>query len=213
MYSNLESNFSQKPPLSKKEKSILDYLLAFNQENGFMPTRQEIAEHFDFKSANSAQQYIQQLMDKGYLENTGKKQGLILSFKSPTSLSYPSKIPLLGKVAAGLAVESNEISEELEVPPSLLGKGKCFALKIRGLSMIEDGILEDDVVIIEETNQAKNGDVIVALINGESTIKRYFKKGDLIELQPANSKMKPIKVKPNDNFQIRGILKSLMRKL
>ena len=210
MYTSTQSKSSQKPPLSEKEKAIFEYLSDHFQSHGLIPTRQQIAENFEFRSANSAQQYIQQLVEKGYLENTGKKQGLI--FAQDQSSSSARKIPLLGSVAAGLAVESQEIDDELEIPESMLGQGSFFALKIRGLSMIDDGILEDDIVVVEETNTAANGEIIVATINGESTVKRYFHKKTHIELKPANKTMKSIMVSQSDEFQIRGIVRNLIRK-
>src|ERR1043165_318527 len=119
-------------------------------------------------------------------------------------LSRLSEIPMAGMVAAGLPIEPVQQSELIDVPPSMLQGGKTFALRAKGDSMKEDGILSGDVIVVRKQETAQNGQTVVALVNGEATVKTYFKKPGHIELHPANPAMQPIIVQPADEFHIEG---------
>lgn len=126
-------------------------------------------------------------------------------------LDRPAEIPMSGMVAAGSPIEPVQQSELIDVPPSMLRGGKTFALRVKGESMKEDGILPGDLVVVRKQETAKNGQTVVALVNQEATIKTYFKKDSRIELHPANAAMKPIMVEPSDDFRIEGILIGVIR--
>lgn len=126
-------------------------------------------------------------------------------------LANPPGLPLLGIVAAGAPIEPVPQFELVEVPPSMLHGGERFALRVKGDSMRDEGIFSGDLVIIRKQATARNGQTVVALVNHEATIKTYRVKGDRIELQPANPKMKPIVVGPKDDFRIEGVLVGLIR--
>ena len=122
-------------------------------------------------------------------------------------------LPLVGRVAAGRPIEVLSQHEELEVPESMIEKtGTFFSLLVEGDSMIEDGILDGDFVVIKKQSTANNGDTVVALIDNEATIKRFYKKKNTIELHPANSNYQPIVVHPNTGFKIEGVLAGVIRK-
>jgi repressor LexA len=126
-------------------------------------------------------------------------------------MANPTGLPLLGVVAAGAPIEPVPQFELIDVPPSMLRGGERFALKVKGESMRDEGIFPGDLVIIRKQATARNGQTVVAVVNNEATIKTYVVKGNRIELQPANPKMKPIVVSPKDDFRIEGIMIGLIR--
>ncbi len=194
--------------LTRKQKEVFDYICAYIDEHSVSPTQIEIKEYFGFKSLGSVQDYIKYLVNGGYLKNDPNAvRGLV-----PADQPEPSvEIPLLGKVAAGIPIEVVEGSETIPVPKTMIRQGTYFALTVSGKSMIEDGILDGDVIIIKKQNTANNGETVVATLDHEATVKRYYKKASTIELHPANSSMKPIQVLDVD-FQIKGILVGLIRR-
>lgn len=128
-----------------------------------------------------------------------------------SQLQQKSVIPMAGLVAAGSPIDPIPQSELVDVPPSMLRGGETFALKVKGESMKDEGILPGDVVVVRKQETAKNGQTVVALVNREATIKTYFKKGAHIELRPANEAMRPIIVQPSDEFHIEGLVIGVIR--
>lgn len=193
--------------LTKKQKDVLDFITEYVRENGFSPTQKEIQEHFGFKSLGSVQDYIKYLTNGGYLVNDSHSvRGLC-----PSNVNQNSEeIPLLGSIAAGSPIEAIEHKDMISVPTHMLGKGQHYALKVKGDSMIEEGILSGDIAIIKHQTQAQNGQIVVAVIDNETTLKKYFKRSKQIELHPANSTMEPIIIKDKE-CEIRGLLVGLIR--
>ncbi len=197
--------------LTKKQKQVYDYISEYLDKNGYSPTQMEIKENFGFKSLGSVQDYIRYLKNSGHLQNDPNSVRGLRPVEIESSGERLIDIPLHGNVAAGNPIEALEGIETIGIPPSLVGtSGNHFALTVSGESMIDDGILDGDVIIIKEKHQANNGDTIVATINNEATVKRYYKKSNQIELHPANSSMSPIIVTDGD-FQIKGVLVGLYR--
>lgn len=128
-----------------------------------------------------------------------------------TQLVKRTEIPMAGIVAAGLPIEPVAQSEWVEVPPSMVRPGETFALRVKGESMIEDGILPGDLVVVRKQSTARNGQTVVALVNREATIKIYFKRADSIKLHPANASMRPFVITSEDEFSIEGILVGVIR--
>lgn len=193
--------------LTKKQKDVLDFITEYVRENGYSPTQKEIQENFGFKSLGSVQDYIKYLTNGGYLQNDSHSvRGLMPSTVQQNS----EEIPLLGNIAAGVPIEAIENSDMISVPVSMLGRGQHYALKVKGESMIEDGILSGDIAIIQHANQAENGQIVVAVVDNETTLKRYFKRSKQIELHPANKTMKPIIIKDKE-CEIRGLMVGLIR--
>ena len=126
-------------------------------------------------------------------------------------LRRKTAVPMAGLVAAGSPIEPVPQSELVDIPPSMLRSGETFALKVKGESMKDDGILPGDLVVVRKQGTAKNGQTVVALVNREATIKTYFKKEAHIELRPANETMQPIVVRPSDEFQIEGLVIGVIR--
>lgn len=197
--------------LTKKQKQVFDYICEYINEHEYSPTQLEIKEHFGFKSLGSVQDYIRYLKNSGHLTNDPNSvRGLTPCTSTDKENTNVIDIPLHGKVAAGNPIEAIEGNEMISVPTAMLGKGTHYALTISGQSMIEDGILDGDVIVVKEQNNAHNGDTVVAVINNEATVKRFYKKNKTIELHPANSSMQPIIVNDGD-FQIKGVLVGLIR--
>lgn len=194
-------------PLTKRQKQILDYLQVFIEDNGYAPSYREIAEHFDLSSVATVAEHIDALTIKGYLQREANEaRSLQLT---PTWEDETFEIPLMGVIAAGSPIQAIRTKETIDIPRDMMGP-KVFALKVRGNSMIEDGIFDGDYVIIEQAETAKNGDIVVALIDRDNvTLKRFYKEKDRIRLQPANSSMKPIYSK---NVVIQGKVKGIIRK-
>lgn len=201
--------------LTKKQKLVYDYIATYIKENGYSPSQTEIQEHFSFKSLGSVQDYIRYLTNAGYLmSEPNAVRGLILTHTDENAPSQrENEIPLTGKVAAGKPIEAIENHNTLVVPPTMLKNGAdYFALEVEGLSMIEDGILEGDILVIKKQNEANQGDTVIALIDNEATVKRFYKKRGKVELHPANSTMKPIMVsEQGGDFSIAGIVVGLLR--
>lgn len=196
--------------LTKKQKQVYDYIYSYLTKHGYSPTQAEIKEHFGFKSLGSVQDYIKYLKSSGYIQNDPNSVRGLKPMNPSKDHEAVIDIPLHGKVAAGNPIEALEGTESIAIPISILGKGNHFALTVKGESMIEDGIMDGDLIIVKEKGQAENGETVVAVINNEATVKRYYKKRDSIELHPANSSMSPIIVNQGD-FQIKGILVGLYR--
>ncbi|MBT4791381.1 MAG: transcriptional repressor LexA [Halobacteriovoraceae bacterium] len=196
--------------LTKKQKQVYDFICDYLGSNGYSPTQMEIKEHFGFKSLGSVQDYIRYLKSSGFLQNDPNTVRGLKPVESDDLDRSIIAIPLHGQVAAGNPIEAIEGIETVEVPSSMVGAGSHFALTVNGESMIEDGILDGDLIIIKEKNHANNGETIVATLNNEATVKRYYKKKNTIELHPANSSMSPIIIQDGD-FHIKGILVGLYR--
>lgn len=193
--------------LTRKQKEVLDYITEYVRENDFSPTQKEIQEFFGFKSLGSVQDYIKYLTNGGHLVNDSHSvRGLMPSVVQQNT----EEIPLLGSIAAGVPIEAIENSDKISVPTHMLGKGQYYALKVKGESMIDDGILSGDVAIIKHQTQAENGQIVVAVVENETTLKHYFKKAKQVELHPANKTMKPILIKDKE-CEIRGIMVGLIR--
>lgn len=128
-------------------------------------------------------------------------------------LTTPTRIPLVGTVAAGNPLEVFPQTEVVEVPRSMVGRGETFALRVKGESMRGEGILPGDIVVVQKQSTARNGQTVIALVNGEATIKTYFRKGGVVELRPANETMRPIVVKETDTLRIEGIVVGVIRHL
>jgi len=194
-------------PLTKRQRQILDYLHQFIEDNGYAPSYREIAEEFALSSVSTIAEHIDALSTKGYLERSANEaRSLQLT---PTWENELFQIPLMGTIAAGSPIQAVRTTETIDIPRDMMGPN-VFALRVRGNSMIEDGIFDGDYVIIEQTPAAKNGDIVVALIDRENvTLKRFYKEKDHIRLQPANKTMKPIRVK---NVTVQGKVKGIIRK-
>ncbi|OGY26183.1 MAG: repressor LexA [Candidatus Woykebacteria bacterium RBG_16_44_10] len=197
----------------KRERDLLEFISQFMQKRGFAPTLAEICDGLGLRSPATVHEHIQNLIDKGVLKKSeGVRRGLeIIDQKVMGWVQNVVEIPLVGRIAAGSPIEAiNDHTSVVSVPPDMIGKKKCFALLVRGQSMIDAAILDGDFVICEETSEAANGEIVVALIKENfATLKRFFKEEDHIRLEPANSSMHPIITK---NATIQGRVVGVIRR-
>lgn len=202
----------QQASLTPKQKLILDFILKSTEKNGYAPSQNEIAEHFGFSSLGTVQNYLVRLQRQGVLSKTWNGKRTLQALTPPPN-EEGLELPLLGRVAAGKPIEAITVGETIEIPPMMKTGGDLFALKVQGQSMIEDGILDGDYVVIRKQATAVNGQTVVATLNNEATIKRFYKKNPQIELHPANSQMKPIIVSESEKsqFRIEGVLVGVIR--
>ncbi len=192
--------------LTKRQKEIIDFIRAYREEHGISPTQREIREKFRLSSFGTVQKHLKRLEEKGALKREWNRSRGI----SPTGEASGSRVALLGLVAAGRPIEPFPVEETIEVPASLLGKGEHFVLRVRGDSMIEDGIRDGDFVIVSKRANAQNGQTVVALVKGEATLKRYYAEGARVRLQPANAAMRPISVDARE-IVVQGVVTGLIR--
>lgn len=224
--------------LTQRQREILEFISASIMERGFPPTLREIGEHFNIRSTNGVNDHLKALEKKGHLRREDLKSramrpvlpdghGEIVPMKRPamgtgnvqlvSDQDDMAEIPILGRVAAGqpiLAVEN--ATDTVKVDRVLVGNHReVFGLRIVGESMIEDGIFDGDYVFVKKTPTARTGDIVVAMIEGEATVKRYYPEGDRIRFQPANQNMSPIIVRKADfkSVDIIGIVVGVYRKL
>ncbi len=202
--------------LTPKQKEVLDFILEFGARQGYAPSQQEIARHFGFKSLGTVQNYLVRLERAGLLrkEHNAKRSLQVLP---PQPVAQPAvALPLLGRVAAGRPIEALEEGITLEVPSSMVPpQSECFALRVVGDSMIGDGILEGDFVVVNKKRPATNGQTVVSLLRNEATVKRYYRHGNRVELRAANPNYEPIWVESlvEDEFKIEGVVTGLIRQL
>lgn len=211
--------FSLEVELTERQNNILNFIKEFVDTNGFPPSYREIGNHFNISSTFGVKRHLDALVKKGYLNVfSNSNRSITLTEKSEILFNEKKennsiKIPILGKVAAGYPVLSNQNYDgTLYVDTSLIKKGfNYFGLKVRGESMIDDGILEGDTVIVKAQSEASNNDIIIALVDNDTTVKRYFRKKDSIELIPANKNFETIVVKNNNEFSILGKVVAVFR--
>lgn len=198
-------------PLTKRQKEIIDYIRGFIADNGYAPSYREIALFFELSSTGTVAEYISILEQKGYLTKEAMEARAIQLTPSFDDGVELHSIQLLGIIDAGRPIEAIRTNETIDIPRDMMGR-HTFALKVRGQSMIDDGILEGDYVIIEQTSSPKNGDIVVALIdNSNATLKRFYAEKSNVRLQPANKTMKPMLFK-KDRVTIQGRVKGVIRR-
>jgi repressor LexA len=223
--------------LTQRQRDILDFISASIAERGFPPTLREIGEHFSIRSTNGVNDHLKALEKKGHLRREDLKSramrpvlpdgsGEVVPLRrTPMGTGVMdvvasddmADVPILGRVAAGqpiLAVE--HATDTVRIDRVLIGGHReVFGLRIVGESMIEDGIFDGDYVFVKKTPMARPGEIVVAMIDGEATVKRYFPEGDVIRLQPANANMRPIMVRKDDfkSVDIIGVVVGVYRKL
>ncbi len=194
-------------PLTRRQKEVLDYLRSFISKHEYAPSYREVADHFGYASVATVAEHVDSLKLKGYLDN---EENMARSIQlTPTWDERTFSIPLLGSIAAGLPIEAIRTADTIDIPKDMMGRN-VFALRVRGDSMEEDGILDGDYVIIEQTAHPKNGDIVVALVEGSNvTLKRFYREQDHIRLQPANGRYQPIRAK---RVVVQGKVRGVIRK-
>ena len=199
--------------LTKRQKEILDHVTAYIDANGYAPSFEEIADSFGYTSLATVHEHVSNLERKGYIRkayNQSRSIELVQGVATPAGV----ELPLLGQVAAGLPIEAIQDTETILVPPDLLRKGgKNFVLRVAGNSMIDEQIKDGDYIIVNSRNTADDGEMVVALVEGESaTVKKlYRERGGQVRLQPANESLAPMYF-PADQVSVQGVVVGVIRR-
>jgi repressor LexA len=202
--------------LTRRQREIFEFIREFIQGRGYAPSIAEIGQHFQLTSPATVHKHLQNLAQKGLIKRSWNRSRAIELVAGADTLGKEStsttpELPLRGMIAAGVPLEAVQDSETIPLPWSS-GDNNLYVLKVKGSSMIEDHIQEGDYVIVEQRESAQNGETVVALLEGENaTLKRFYREGSHIRLQPANSSMEPIMVSEGD-FRIQGVVVGVLRK-
>ncbi len=197
--------------LTRRQREVYDFIRHFVEENGYSPSLEEIGAAFGLSSVATVHKHVQHLVEKGFLRKAWNRSRSVEPMLPVAEGAVT--LPLLGCVVAGAPIEAVEVAESIEVPRDLVPRrGESFVLRVRGDSMIDEQIRDGDFVIVESRREARDGDTIVALVHGqEATLKKFFRRGRRIRLQPANASMAPIDL-PASEVQVRGVVRGLLRK-
>ena len=206
--------------LTFQQEKLLKFIIDYQKQNNVTPSFDEMKDGLDLKSKSGIHRIVSALEERGYIKKLNNRARAIEIIKKVNLIDTENgknknsiiSIPILGKIAAGLPIEAiSDNTNYIELPETLLKKGEYFILNVEGDSMIEAGIFDGDRVVIRKANDANNGEIVVALIdNNEATLKRIFKRGQQVALQPENSNYKTVIYGP-DRIQIQGVLKHLIR--
>jgi len=216
-----------RPKLTDRQQQILDLIQSAIARTGAPPTRAEIATELGFKSANAAEEHLQALARKGAIELvSGTSRGIRLrsddlrsinasrsaQFASPLAALAQLALPLIGRVAAGSPILAQEhVDKTYYVENSLFQRKPDYLLKVRGMSMRDAGIMDGDLLAVQTTRDAKNGQIVVARLGDEVTVKRFMRNKNIIELHPENPDYQTIVVEPGEPFEIEGLAVGLIR--
>ena len=206
--------------LTFQQEKLLKFIIDYQKQNNVTPSFDEMKDGLDLKSKSGIHRIVSALEERGYIKKLNNRARAIEIIKNVNLIDTENgknknsiiSIPILGKIAAGLPIEAiSDNTNYIELPETLLKKGEYFILNVEGDSMIEAGIFDGDQVVIRKANDANNGEIVVALIdNNDATLKRIFKRGQQVALQPENSNYKTVIYGP-DRIQIQGVLKHLIR--
>ena len=197
--------------LTRRQREIYDYIRNFVLEHGYSPSLEEIGAHFGLSSVATVHKHVHHLVQKGLLKKAWNRSRSVEPVQQDEGGAVT--LPLAGTVAAGHPIEAIEDNETLDVPRDLVPRhGQGFALRVRGDSMIEDQIRDGDYVVVESRSEARNGETVVALIRGQdATLKKFYRHGAEVRLEPANASLQPILV-PAGDVEVRGVVCGLLRR-
>jgi repressor LexA len=198
--------------LTRRQKEILDFLTRHIERKGYAPTIEEIGDHFGLSSLATVHKHLTNLQGKGLIKRAWNRSRALELV--PTEVAVRAvELSLLGRVAAGTPIEAIESTETIYVPEDMLGRGETYVLQVKGDSMIDEQIRDGDYVIVENRKIARDGEMVIALLEGENvTLKKLYREGDgRVRLQPANSRMKPILLQEGD-LRVQGVVIGVLRK-
>ena len=198
--------------LTRRQKEMLDFLNGYIEQNGYAPTIEETAAHFGLRSLATVHKHLTNLQSKGLIKREWNRSRALELV--PTEVKVRAvELPLLGRVAAGSPIEAITASETIFVPEDMVGREETYVLQVKGDSMIEEQIRDGDYVIVENRRFARDGEMVIALLDGESvTLKKLYREGGgRVRLQPANAALQPIYV-DQDRLRVQGVVIGVLRK-
>jgi repressor LexA len=202
--------YNSRMAITRRQKEVIDFLSGFTQKNGYSPSYEEIASGLGLSSLATVHKHITNLQNKGLLQRAHNRSRSI-DVLPARSKRNAERLPLLGRIAAGKPVEAIETAESISLG-DIIGNREVFALEVRGDSMRDEHIVSGDYVLVERTRTAREGEIIVALVDGsDATLKRFYREGSMIRLQPSNTEMAPI-FAPADSVSIQGKVLGVLRK-
>jgi repressor LexA len=181
--------------LTRRQRQILDYVIEYTRRRGYPPSVRDIGNALHLTSSSTVHSHLSALEKKGYLRRDPSKPRAIEVLKDPTSLPHKRvvSLPVVGRVTAGAPILAEQnIEDSFTLPEDFVGSGECFMLRVRGDSMVGAGIYDGDYLVVRRQSHAQDGDIVVARIGDEATVKRFYREGDRIRLQPENPTMEPI---------------------
>jgi repressor LexA len=196
--------------LTKRQKQLLDFIDQYISEHGYAPTLAEVGQYFGLSSLATVHKHLRNLEERGFIRRK-HNHSRALEMTIRRRRGGAQEIPLLGQVAAGVPIEAVEGQDAINVPEDFVRRDNTFCLRVRGESMIDEGIRDGDYIIVEGRDTATNGETVVALVNGEATVKKFYREQGRIRLQPANATMQPIYAGEGD-IRVRGVVVGLMRR-
>jgi repressor LexA len=195
--------------LTKRQKEILDFIRGYVDDRGYAPSLAEIGVRFGLSSVATVHKHVQNLVEKGLLRKAWNRSRSIELVEAAPAAAV--EVPLLGTVAAGAPIEAIATSDTLAVPAHLVSGRQCYALRVRGDSMIDEHILDGDIVLLETRKEPRAGETVVALIRREEvTLKRFFPAGPLVRLVPANPNLRPMEF-PSEDVELQGVVVGVIR--
>jgi|SRR6187402_416484 len=197
--------------ITRRQKEVIDFLTGFTQKNGYSPSYEEIAQGLGLNSLATVHKHVTNLQNKGLLQRAHNRSRSIDVLAPRTPRRMSDRLPLMGRIAAGKPVEAIENAESISLS-EIIGNREVFALEVRGDSMRDEHIVNGDYVLVERTATARQGEIIVALVDGcDATLKRFYREGNMIRLQPSNAEMAPIYAAA-ENVVIQGKVLGMLRK-
>lgn len=198
---------AEMPYLTKRQGEVLDFVRSFQAVEGYSPSIEEIAAHFGLSAVSTVHEHLVNLAGKGFLRREWNRARSIEPLPSVGAV----EVPLSGAVAAGEPIEAVEVPESVTLPADLAGRGYTFVLRVKGDSMVGDGIFDGDLVVVERRRRVENGALAVVLLRGEeATVKRFYQEGDRVRLRPSNPAMEDITVSAAE-AQVQGEVVGLVR--
>ena len=198
-------------PLTRRQREILDYLKEFIDERGYAPSLEEIGARFGLSSLATVHKHLMNLQEKGFIRRSWNRSRSVELVQTRAG-GRAVDLPLLGYVAAGEPIEAVVGAETVTVPEDLVGARETYALRVRGSSMIDEQIRDGDLVVVEDRQVARNGEMVVALLDGSDvTLKTFYREKNHIRLQPANKALAPIIARP-ESVRVQGVVIGVMRR-
>ena len=198
-------------PVTARQRQVYEYICRYRENQKQPPTIAEIGKQFQMTSSASVHSILSALEREGLIKRIPNVSRGIEIVKQETA-EDDYEIPLLGLVAAGQPIEAILTHETVSAPKNMIGRGRMFALRVRGDSMIDENIQDNDIIIVSSQQTAENGQMVVALIDGNyATVKKFYRESDFIRLEPANPQFKPIFIKTPGRLQLQGVVRGLIR--
>jgi len=199
--------------VTPRQRQVFDFIARYVNAKRLPPTIAEIGQQFNMSSSASVHSILSALEREGLIKRIPNvSRGIELVPQESANNSEGGEVPLLGLVAAGQPIEAILSHETVSVPRDMIGRGRMFALRVRGDSMIDENIQDNDIILVSSQQTAENGQVVVALIDGNyATVKKFYREAEFIRLEPANPHFKPIFIKTPERIQIQGVVRGLIR--